>query len=160
MRFMFKSVTFFFVIFLQVFVAFAQKPDTRVAETLKELNFKYIVKSDGTYETKIPLNSRTQLVYIHSNTSTYDKLELREIYSVIYQSAQKPDESKLLRLLLDNSQKKLGAWELIYENKIFFIVFTAKVAATLDASDTKSVIDIVSNASDSMEQQLFMTDEW
>ena len=138
----------------------AQKPDSRITENLKELNFKFNVKEDGTFEAKIPISNRTQIVFIHSNTSTYDKLEMREIYSVISQSNQYPNEATLLKLLQDNGQKKLGAWELIKEQNNYFIVFTAKISATLDAADLKSVIDIVATAADAMEQQLYMIDEW
>ena len=63
-------------------------------------------------------------------------------------------------MLIDNGQKKLGAWELIIEDNTYFMVFTAKVGATLDDSDLKSAIDIVATSADAMEQLLFNTDEW
>jgi hypothetical protein len=140
---------------------FAQNIDQRIIDNLNQLNFKYQTKSsDGTFQFTVPVGNRTQMLFIHSNTSSYDKLEIREIYSVIYQSPNKPDADKLSMLLLDNSQKKLGAWELVYENKNYFIVFTAKILATADSADLKSTIDIVASSADAMEQQLYISDEW
>ncbi len=134
--------------------------DSRITQNLNNLNFKYDVKDDGTFQFTIPVGKRSQLIFIHSKTSTYDKLEIREIYSVIYQSTIRPNENMLAQLLTDNGQKKLGAWELIYDGNTYFIVFTVKVAANLDESDTKSVIDIVASSADAMELQLFNSDEW
>lgn len=134
--------------------------DSRITQNLNNLNFKYDVKDDGTFQFTIPVGNRSQLIFIHSKTSTYDKLEIREIYSVIYQSTIRPNENILAQLLTDNSQKKLGAWELIFDGNTYFIVFTAKVAANLDESDTKSVIDIVASSADAMELQFFNSDEW
>ena len=137
-----------------------QLADKRVSENLNKLNFKYDVKEDGTFQFTVPVGNRSQMIFIHSNTSSYDNLEIREVYSVIYQSASKPEDFVLTKLLIDNGQKKLGAWELIFDNNLYFLVFTAKVSPTLDAANLKSVIDIVATSSDSLEQILFTTDEW
>lgn len=138
----------------------AQNPDVRITNNLNKLNFKYDLKEDGTFQFTMPVGKRTQMILIHSNTSIYDNLELREIYSVIYQSNQRPDEVQMSKLLIDNGQKKLGAWELIFEENIYFVVFTAKIPGDLDDDDLKSVIDIVATSADAMEQILFTTDEW
>jgi hypothetical protein len=138
----------------------AQNRDARIAKNLTELNFKYDVKDDGTFQFTVPVGNRTQMIFIHSTTNIYDKLEIREIYSVIYQSAQKPDEVKLTSFLIDNGQKKLGAWELIFDDNTYFMVFTAKVSGELNAADLKSVVDIVATSADAMELTLFTTDEW
>jgi hypothetical protein len=158
----FKLFHLFWVMFiLNVGEVFAQNIDQRIIDNLNQLNFKYQTKTpDGTFQFTVPLGNRTQMLFIHSNTSTYDKLEIREIYSVIYQSPNKPNMDNLTTLLLDNAQKKLGAWELVYENKNYFIVFTAKILATADSADLKSAIDIVASSADAMEQQLFVSDEW
>lgn len=156
-----------FVLFLAVWGGFSisitsaqNNVDTRITSNLNKLNFKYDVKDDGTFQFTMPVGNRTQMVFIHSKTSSYGQLEIREVYSVIYQSSKKPDEIKLNRLLIDNGQKKLGAWELIFEDNTYFIVFTAKIPAQLNDSDLKSTIDIVATSSDAMEQTLFNTDEW
>jgi hypothetical protein len=139
---------------------YAQTPDRRVTERLNQLNFKYDVKEDGTFQFTIPVGSRSQIIYIHSVTNLYDKIELREVYSVVHQSKIAPDAARLQRLLIDNSQKKLGAWELVLDGGTYFVIFTAKISADMDASDMKSVIDIVATSSDSMEKELFTVDEW
>ncbi|TAE47873.1 MAG: hypothetical protein EAY69_05865 [Cytophagales bacterium] len=141
--------------------ALAQKTDNRVADNLKALSFKYEIQSeDGTFKFTVPIGKRTQTVFIESTISSYDKLEMREIYSIVHQSPHIPDQSRLVKLLMDNAQKKIGAWEIVYEGSEYFIIFTAKVPANADASDMKSAIDIVAASSDGMEQQLFATDEW
>jgi hypothetical protein len=139
----------------------AQTPnDTRVIENLTKLNFKYDVKDDGTFLFTVPVGSRTQMVFVHSATSQYDQMEIREVFSVIYQSNQRPTETQLAKLLTDNSQKKLGAWEMIVENSQVFLVFTAKIPANQSEKDFRSTIDIVATSSDAMEQLLFSTDNW
>jgi hypothetical protein len=161
MKFILFISTFFFIFLGFAPIGFAQKPDQRIVDNLKELNFKYKIKpDDGTFQFTVPVNTRTQMIFVHSNTSIYDKLEIREVYSVIYQSPNKPDADKLATLLLDNSQKKLGAWELVYEDRNYFLVFTAKIPAITDSTDLKSTIDIVASSADLMEQQLFLSDEW
>ncbi len=157
--------TLFFLLFLsgliipQISTAQSVK-DERVASNLSKLNFKYDVKDDGTFLFTVPVGSRTQMVFVHSATSQYDQMEIREVFSVIYQSNQRPTDIQLAKLLTDNSQKKLGAWEMIIEGGQAFLVFTAKVPADQNDADLRSTIDIVATSSDAMEQLLFSTDEW
>lgn len=158
--FNFNSAVLLVAVLLMAFATQGQVIDDRVQKNLNTLDFKYDIKDDGTFQFTIPVAMRTQMAFVHSSTSKYDQMEIREIYSVIYQGAQRPNEATLGTLLIDNSQKKLGAWELIYENNTYYIVFTAKVAADLDASDLKSCIDIVVTSADTMEQKLFGTDNW
>ncbi|TAE72718.1 MAG: hypothetical protein EAZ85_09015 [Bacteroidetes bacterium] len=154
-------LSFLFVFFFTIIHLFAQKADNRVAENLKNLSFKYELQpEDATFKFTVPIGKRTQTIFIESSTSTYDKLEMREVYSIVHQSRNIPDQSRLVKLLMDNAQKKIGAWEIVYEGSEYFIIFTAKIPANADASDMKSAIDIVSASSDGMEQQLFATDEW
>ncbi len=153
----------FTILFLNVFSSWAlaqNNVDVRVTENLNRLNFQYDIKEDGTFEFLVPLGDRTQMIFIHSNTSTYEPLEIRDIYSVIYQSPQAPGQLVLSQLLIDNGQKKLGAWELIFNNNTYYIVFTAKVSANMNDGELKSVIDIVATSADAMEQTLFKSDEW
>lgn len=156
-----KILTFFFLFSLGIQLAMSQSTqDVRVLENLNKLGFKYDVKDDGSFLFTIPVGNRTQMIFINSNTSLFERMEIREVYSVIYQSNQKPNEAQLAQLLLDNSQKKLGAWEMISDNNQFFLVFTAKVAASQNESDMRATIDIVANAADAMEQLLFNADTW
>jgi hypothetical protein len=155
-----KNIVFLFLSLFLIQISYAQKPDNRVVEVLKSLNFKYSVQEDDSFKFTVPINKRTQTIFISSETTTYDKLEMREVYSIIHESNQIPDQSKLIKLLIDNGQKKIGAWEIVYEGSAYFIIYTVKINANADASDLKSAIDIVATASDLMEQQLFVTDAW
>ena len=89
-----KTVFCLFLIIFGVFFiqqqGFSQNNvDARVTNNLNKLNFKYNIKDDGTFHFTIPVGNRTQMVFIHSKTSSYGKLEIREVYSVIYQSSRK-----------------------------------------------------------------------
>jgi hypothetical protein len=138
----------------------AQSVDSRITEKLNQLNFKYEVKEDGTFQFTVPVSQRTQMIYIHSVTNLYDKMEIREVYSVVHQSKTPLDLARTQKLLMDNGQKKIGAWEVVLDGDTYFVIFTAKISATSDASDLKSVIDIVATAADSMEKEMFTIDEW
>ncbi len=155
------KLTFFFLFLLNIHLVLAQtSQDMRVVENLNKLGFKYDVKDDGSFLFTIPVGNRTQMIFINSSTNQFEGMEIREIYSVVYQSNQKPNEVQLIQLLLDNSQKKLGAWEMISDNNQFFMVFTAKIPAAQNEKDMRATIDIVANAADAMEQLLFNTDTW
>lgn len=148
------------VCLLSVSWAVAQSVDSRITEKLNQLNFKYEVKEDGTFQFTVPVSQRTQMIYIHSVTNLYDKMEIREVYSVVHQSKTPLDLARTQKLLMDNGQKKIGAWEVVLDGDTYFVIFTAKISATSDASDLKSVIDIVATAADSMEKEMFTIDEW
>ncbi|WP_299452553.1 hypothetical protein [uncultured Microscilla sp.] len=138
------------------------KIDKRVIDRLTVLKYQYEVEPDGTIKFILPIskNKRSQTLYIRSVTDWYDQLEIREIYSVIYKSDKRPPEYMLAKVLFDNSRKKLGAWELIYEDAQYHILFNAKVTANESPQNIKSIIDIVGAAADDMEQELFISDNW
>lgn len=156
------QLTIFFMLFFfgQQMVQAQNNVDVRVTENLNKLEFKYDIKEDGTFQFTVPVNSRSQIIYVHSKTYSYAQLEIREVFALIYSGPQRPNEAVLNKLLSDNAQKKLGAWELLFEGNNYFIVFTAKVPANQNEADLKSTIDIVSTSADAMEQILFNTDEW
>ncbi|GAB4395155.1 MAG: hypothetical protein OHK0053_00450 [Microscillaceae bacterium] len=138
----------------------AQNADERVKANLDKLNYKYELKVDGIFQFMVPVNERYQLIFVNSATSMYDQMEFREIYTIIYDSPQRPTEAILGRLLIDNSKKKLGAWEMIVEEDKFYLIFTAKVPASLSAADMKSTIDIVAFSADAMEMAIYNDDNW
>ncbi len=146
----------------QVIYKSAPKVDKRVVDKLATLKYQYDVAEDGTIKFIYPIskNNRSQTLYIRSVTDWYDQMEIREIYSVIYKSNKRPPEYMLAKVLFDNSRKKLGAWELIYEDEQYHILFNAKIRAEESPQNLKSVIEIVGAAADDMEKDLFIADNW
>lgn len=138
------------------------KIDQRVIDKLTTLKYQYEVELDGTVKFILPVgkDARSQTLYIRSVTDWYDQMEIREIYSVIYKSDKRPPEYMLAKILLDNSRKKLGAWELIYEDTQYHLLFNAKVKANESPQNIKSIIEIVGAAADDMEKELFISDNW
>lgn len=138
------------------------KIDKRVVDRLNILKYQYEVEPDGTIKFILPIdkNKRSQTLYIRSITDWYEQIEIREVYSVIYKSDKRPPEYMLAKILFDNSRKKLGAWELIYEDSQYHILFNAKVTANESPQNLKSIIDIVGSAADDMERELFISDNW
>jgi len=146
----------------QVIYKSAPKVDKRVVDKLATLKYQYEVAQDGTIKFIYPVskNNRSQTLYIRSVTDWYDQMEIREVYSVIYKSDKRPPEYMLTKVLFDNSRKKLGAWELIYEDAQYHILFNAKVKAQESPQNLKSIIEIVGAAADDMEKELFIADNW
>lgn len=140
----------------------APKVDKRIIDKLSTLNYQYEVAQDGTIKFVFPIakHNRSQTLYIRSITDWYDQMEIREVYSVIYKSEKRPPEYMLAKVLFDNSRKKLGAWELIYEDAQYHILFNAKVKAEESPQNLKSIIEIVGAAADDMEKDLFISDNW
>ncbi len=138
---------------------FSQKIDERLQAPLAALNLKYMFESN-TVSFKQPVGKRSQVVYIDSDTDFFDKFEVRQVYSTIHESTKPLDQNRLQQLLVASSKKKIGAFEIIEKDGSFFVIFTAKVSPMLDAADLKSVIDMVATVADSIEERMFMTDEW
>ena len=133
--------------------------DSRLLTPLTQLDIKYKPNGNTIYF-KQPIGNRTQVIYIDSSTDIFDKFEVRQVYSIIHETTKDIDSYRMKELLLANSKKKIGAFEMMQKDGSNFIIFTAKVSPTLDATDLKSVIDMVATAADAMEEKIFMTDEW
>ncbi len=157
-----KKIFCLFCAFLSFYqISFAQKSkfDPRIENILAELKFKYEqnpVNGDYTFELKI--NNRKQNVFVQSTTSSYQNLEMREVYSVIYRNEKSPNLETLQSLMIDTSHKHLGAWELAFENDIYFIVFNAKVNANMNVKELQDTIRLVALSADEMENKLFAQD--
>ncbi len=159
------SILFLFVFILLNPVVFAQKMqfDNRIEEHLTDLNLKYeknVVSGDYTFFIKMGngQSQRTQQVFVQSATINYHKLEIREIFSVIYRSKIPPNAQIIRDLMMDTSEKQLGGWELLFEAEEYFIIFNAKISANLDLQDLSSVINLVALSADEMEKKVFAED--
>jgi len=157
-----KLITYSILSFFALFAhqaLYAQKNDERLSIPFAQLEIKHKIDAN-TISFKQPVGKRTQVVYIDNETDIFDKFEVRQIYSTIHESTKPLDLKRLQTLLLANGKKKIGAFEMVEKEGVYFILFTAKVPAILDATNLKSVIDMVATVADGMEDNMFMTDEW
>lgn len=152
--------SFYLCIFLPSSLAQSELGDPRLSEMLASLKYPYQMKEDGTYYLTLPLEQRSQLIFIDSKTSSYEDLEIREMYSVIYKSDKKPTEAILYQLLFDNSVKKIGAWEILQSDHLYLIVFTVKVPVDLSTREFQLLIELIATSADQMEEKIFMSDDW
>lgn len=157
-------LTFLLIIFVLMYknhILFAQNPyfDVRIEQSLQDLKLRYeknIVSGD--YKFYFQIKDRTQQVFVQSVTTTYNNLEFREVYSTIYRNKVAPSETVMRTLMIESSNKHLGAWELFYEAEEYYIVFNAKISANLTSNELQSVINLVAVCADDMEKQIFADD--
>ncbi len=133
--------------------------DPRVARMLDILGLKYRVDAQGDYQVSFRLeHDRHQTVFIRSQTSHLGPLEIREIFSVGYESEGPLSGDVANALLVHNAHVKLGAWSLLRssETNQCFAVFTAQIAADTDPASLMTTITAVVETADKAES--FLTD--
>lgn len=138
-----------------------KKPhDVRVMKLLDAEDLKYEITSDGDFKLGNRFkNGRTHLLWVNSNTEKYQKLEIREVWSVGYIANGKLSPEEMRTLLKDNSRKKLGSWKIITSNEKDIAVFYVQIAADSDRDSFLSAVQIVSESADEMEKQLTGKDD-
>jgi hypothetical protein len=82
-------------------------------------------------------------------------LEIREIGSVAYISEGFLDADMANRLLLRNSELKIGSWRLISGgNNTYLVAFCIQIAADCDPNSFAQSLGIVLEVADKMEEAL------
>ncbi|RMH65911.1 MAG: hypothetical protein D6676_06660 [Cyanobacteria bacterium J003] len=130
--------------------------DVRVGRLLDQLGIRYQVDEDGDYRVIFDLgNGRSQQAFIDSQTQQLGSYEIRDVWSIGYISDGYLDQEIANYLLIENSTKKIGAWELrpLANNK-YIAVFCNKVAADCDAEALNMSIRIVLQVADELEKIL------
>ena len=140
-------------------VVFAQNIEERLKKALDPLELKYKLE-DGAVMFKQPVGKRTQVVYIDNTTDIFDKFEVRQVYSTVHESEKPIAQDILQKLLIANSKKKIGAFEIIEREGAYFVIFTAKIPPDLEAVNLKAIIDIVAISADNAEATFFKTERW
>lgn len=129
--------------------------DRRVETSLNEADLKYDIDKDGDF--KLLLNyddNRTQLVFVQSKTEQYKNYEIREIFAYGYKSPTSEFSASIAnRLLIDNSKKKMGAWEKRGE----YAVYVIKISADADALSLKNAIQLAAVCAEEMEKEITPT---
>ena len=144
--------------------AHAGTADPRVKAALDKAGLKYEMTSDGDFKVLMRFDdTRTQTILINSNTEKLKEtnLEIREIYSVAYQTNGNLSVEVANQLMKDSQKRKVGAWELISTNNgTSMAVFDAKVNADLSADNLEKVIRLVGIRADVMEKELTSEDKF
>ncbi|MCX8158035.1 MAG: hypothetical protein N3J91_16615 [Verrucomicrobiae bacterium] len=131
--------------------------DSRVGRLLDILGLKYHVDAQGDYQVSFRLeNNRHQTVYIRSQTSHLGPLEIREIFSVGYESEGPLPGDVANALLVHNAHVKLGAWSLLRSSSSnrCYAAFTVQIAAETDPASLQTAMAAVVETADKAESLL------
>lgn len=147
-----------------VAVSAASAQDARVKKALDSLGVKYEVNDSGNYKVVYQMENdpdRSQLALVVSKTNTYKSTEIREIWSIAAVLDYYPDQELIERLFTTNSNSKLGAWAIeVTDDGQVWIIYTAKVQASITAKQLTEVIYFVCESADELELELLGTDEY
>ena len=142
-------------------VSHANGADPRVEKLLKAAELNYKVDKDGDFRLGNQVTEeRTQLAWILSNTSTLGSLEIREVWSVAYRSKQPFSKDIANKLLEQNTQVKLGAWQIRKMGEDYVAVFSAQIAADSDEMTLLLALQAVTTTADLMEKELTGKDDF
>jgi hypothetical protein len=135
--------------------------DQRIKRVLDQTDMEYTIDKDGDFRFlfKLP-NNRVQVVFINSKTEKYGGFEIREIWSAGYQSDAPFSPAIANRLLVNNFETKLGAWQTTRLNNKNVAVFTAKVDAVMTAEQLEVVLTAVRRIADEMEKEITGKDDF
>jgi hypothetical protein len=129
--------------------------DPRVKAALDKLGWKYEIDKDGDFKVGIKFqDGRTQLAWITSSTETLGNLEIRQVMSPGYRTDGALSAQIANQLLIDNTHKKLGAWQTFSTEKASLAVFSAKIPADSNPETLQSSLQAVLHSADAMEKTL------
>lgn len=138
-----------------------QKPDARLRAALDREDYKYEVTERGNFRVTIRFrNQRRQVGAVFSTTTKLGGMEIRQICSTAYESSGALPSEIANRLLVDTTNKKLGAWESEQSGGKASALFCSKVPANLSSTDLISAIEATLETADQMEQQLTGKDQF
>lgn len=135
--------------------------DRRVKILLDEADLKYEVDGDGDYKLANKLkDGRTHLIWILSQTSQLGTLEIRQIWSIGYRSKFPLSETLSNRLLKENAQVKIGAWQVRKMGDYHVAIFCGQIAADTDKISLLSAMQAVTMTADELEKDLTDKDDF
>ncbi|MCS7304335.1 MAG: hypothetical protein NZ602_04425 [Thermoguttaceae bacterium] len=138
-----------------------KSPDQRVEKLLQEAELKYKIDEDGDFVLGNRIDDeRTQLAFILSRTSQLGTMEIRQIWSIGYRSKEPIPPKIAARLLEQNGQVKLGAWQIRKMGDHYVAVFAAQIAADTDTKTLLLALHAVTTTADEMEKELTGKDDF
>jgi hypothetical protein len=135
--------------------------DARVKASLDKLGYKYEVDKDGDFKMTMRTgDARTQLLFVKSKTEKLSGLEIREIFSPGYLVDGEISGEIAKQLLMDNSAKKIGAWQIQGSAGKKLAIFVVQIPAGMSGDDFRAAIDATALAADMMESKLTNKDDF
>jgi len=132
--------------------------DPRVQRHLEQLGIAYELIDNGTFCIVVCFrnNGRAQEVYIHSETSLLDKLEVRDVWAVGFVSDAPLHADIANALLVYNQGVKMGAWQLRRhpDNQGCIAEFRIPIAADAALDDFRTTLETVADIADGVEEKL------
>jgi len=140
--------------------ATADSPDPRVVAALMEAGLGYSIDAgDFRLDYKVD-DTRSQRVWVASDTARVDQLEMRDVWAVAARGKGEVPADLARLLLKENVRMVLGAWQVNQSQDEYLVVFSAPVDAAADAATLQKVIEVVMFSADRIEKQLSPTDEF
>jgi hypothetical protein len=140
--------------------ATAESPDPRVVAALMDAGLGYSIDAgDFRLDYKVD-DTRSQRVWVASDTARVDQLEMRDVWAVAARGKGEVPADLARLLLKENVRMVLGAWQVNQSQDEYLVVFSAPVDAAADAATLQKVIEVVMFSADRIEKQLSPTDEF
>jgi hypothetical protein len=137
------------------------KPDPRIKAALDEAEVKYSIDKDGDYRVINRIDSnRTQLAWVVSRTSSFGKIEVRDVLSIAYKTSGELPPRLMQRLLEANNRTKIGAWAVQREGDQTIVLFRTQVSADAGALPLLHAILAVTITADALENELLGSDDY
>ncbi|MBN2887467.1 MAG: hypothetical protein JXM75_12255, partial [Chromatiaceae bacterium] len=131
--------------------------DERVAKALRDSGVEYSIDADGDFRVVREMGGgRTQLAIVRSVTSEYRNFEIREIWSVGYESEGGQIPVQVANMMLEDTfQKKLGSWAKMDNLGVYMV----KLSANADAESLFSALKLAMESADELEESLTGTED-
>lgn len=157
-----KKVIIIGIFFLCSFLNVAAQEKGYVEKTLDRLRLKYTDLERKCYVNYHYTDTDTyQKVFVNKYTDTYLGLEVREVYSLIYESTVKPSADLLSKLLYFNGTLKFGGFKMEkYSSGKYVIYMSVKIDANANLELFQDALKMVGGTATDMESKLFNRDKF
>jgi hypothetical protein len=139
----------------------AKTGDGRIRALLDELGAPYELNSSGNYEVTCEFkDKRSQKVFIVSDTTYVDQLEIRDVSTIGFVSDAPLHADIANALLIYNTEVAFGAWRLSRhdDDDGCTAVFTIHIAAATTAKSLETAIWQAARAGDTVEERFTSED--
>ena len=134
--------------------------DLRIKKLLDAKNVNYTIDKQNNFRinfiTEKEPKERTQLVVLVSKSSKYEDFEIRELRSTALKIKKNDLKLKFLTdLLLTNSNRKIGAWEIDEykdDKEYYYCLYSIKLSTKINLEDFYSLSYFVAYEADRIEK--------
>lgn len=136
--------------------------DVELSQILEKTGLRYQSMPDGGVKLHFELDKgRTHQVLIKKERNVIGSLQLWEAIAFVWKGSARPSAQIAHRLLSDNSNRKIGAWEMVSrEESEYYILFNAKIPVGCDPASLKVILQIVAFGADQMESTVSDGDDF